>query len=126
MEKENLDFLTPLFDSLEIKSAQDEICNFEKDYQIYLGRRDDYQAKLIADQLKKVLNIDDLKFEKDENGKYIMTEEYMEIMTEVIHKDDFRILPDSVAPESWKVITDGDYTKVNNHSILEFFKRTVF
>ena len=118
MEKENLDFLTPLFDSLEIKSAQDEICNFEKDYQIYLGRRDDYQAKLIADQLKKVLNIDDLKFEKDENGKYIMTEEYMEIMTEVIHQDDFRILPDSVAPKSWKVITDGDYTKVNNHSIL--------
>ena len=64
------------FDNLEIQSAEDNVCNFERDYKIFYDDFSETKLQRIIDHIRKKANDPNLKFEKSAKGKILVPKSY--------------------------------------------------
>lgn len=72
--------LDAIFDNLEIRAAEDHICNFQHDYQVYFDNMQEGKMEKIAQHIRMVLQEPDFKFPKNDLGiSYIPQDIYQEL-----------------------------------------------
>ena len=116
--------LDTYFDNLEIQSAEDNVCNFERDYKIFYDDFSETKLQRIIDHIRKKANDPNLKFEKSAKGKILVPKSYWDDpyyeIDRVVHQDDFSKIPDSVTmPDPWLIVKSGDVLEIENRNIQQ-------
>ena len=104
--------------SFSTKAAEDHVCNFTKSRQLYYDKRDAIQIRKIADHIRKLSENPDLIFEYDPSQPFGFAKEYQKFLPELVHRDDdFRTMPDNIAPDPWIIHADGNLNLVSMENI---------
>jgi len=112
------------FDNLEILAAEDNICDFERDYEIFFRSLNEAKFQRIIDHIRKKANDPDLELPRGETGKILVPKSYWDDpyyeIDRIVHQDSFAKLPENISmPEPWLIAQSGDVKELENRNILQ-------
>ena len=115
--------LDTYFSNLEVRPAEDHICNFDKDYKTFFDNLYNSKIKKISDYIKQKLNDPNFELPKNKEGKLIVPKELYEnkeIGIELmVHQSNFSYFNNYSFPEPWIVMTSGDLDDLEKQNLLK-------
>ena len=79
--------LKTIFETLEIESAEDRICGFEDDFQVFQRSQEEEHRRLILEHLRNVTGNPDIDFVQGEKQNSVLNvhEKDMHHIEDVVH-----------------------------------------